>query len=294
MMSRGYDARAIANLILDEAEGRGLKLTNLKLQKLLFLCHALFLVQRGRPLVHGSFEAWQYGPVSREANESFRRFGRSIITERATARNPATGAHREIPSATDLEARATVSRVVEFYGNWSAGQLVDLTHAKNGPWDYVVRESAGKANFGLRISDRTIVERFKYLWFGAKQNSRTAEPHEDHPLLPETDLARIALLPTDEKVIALRKFRSGRPRHSWAPFRGALKGIFNTRKALLDLPPCVLADVEAAITRACRANQTGLSRTWNSGACSSSTRQHPVSMHSSTALPLSRSDLVPR
>ena len=74
------------------------------------------------------------------------------------------------------------------------------------------------------------------------------------PLLPETDLARIALLPTDEKVIALRKFRSGRPRHSWAPFRGALKGIFNTRKALLDLPPCVLADVEAAITRACRAN----------------------------------------
>jgi hypothetical protein len=57
-----------------------------------------------------------------------------------------------------------------------------------------------------------------------------------------------------KKVIALRKFRSGRPRHSWAPFRGALKGIFNTRKALLDLPPCVLADVEAAITRACRAN----------------------------------------
>ncbi|HJW80237.1 MAG: hypothetical protein ACJ8DU_02170 [Microvirga sp.] len=73
-------------------------------------------------------------------------------------------------------------------------------------------------------------------------------------LLPETDLARIALLPTDEKVVALRKFRSGRPRHSWAPFRGTLKGIFNTRKALLDVPSCVLADVEAAIMRACRAN----------------------------------------
>ncbi|HJW80238.1 MAG: type VI toxin-antitoxin system SocA family antitoxin [Microvirga sp.] len=182
-MSRGYDARAIANLILDEAEGRGLKLTNLKLQKLLFLCHALFLVQRGRPLVHGSFEAWQYGPVSREANESFRKFGRSIITERASGKNPVTGVHREIAPPADLEARATVSRVVEFYGNWSTGQLVDLTHATNGPWDHVVRESAGRANFGLRISDRIIVERFKYLWFGVKEISRTAEPDEDHPLV---------------------------------------------------------------------------------------------------------------
>lgn len=183
-MAGGHDPRAVANLILDEGIARGVSFSNLKLQKLLFLSHALFLAQKGRPLVRGAFEAWQYGPVSRDVYDAFRRFRAAPITERACRRNPATGVVREIECPQDVDARATVARVVEFYGSWSAGELVDLTHAQDGPWDYVVKNSSLSANFGLRIPDRVILDRFKFLWFGKKrQNSRAVDPDEDYPLV---------------------------------------------------------------------------------------------------------------
>jgi uncharacterized phage-associated protein len=177
-----HDPRAIANLILAEAWVRGVEVSNLKLQKLLFLCHALHLVHKSKPLVHGSFEAWQYGPVSRIAYEAFRRYGERPITALAAQTNPATGKISELSIPNDLAILDTVRKVMEFYGSWSAGHLVALTHAKNGPWHFVVENSKVKANIGLRISDTVIRERFKYLWFGNKPTPQLAEPNEDRPL----------------------------------------------------------------------------------------------------------------
>ncbi|URK89026.1 hypothetical protein LP421_15955 [Rhizobium sp. RCAM05350] len=39
-MSGEYDPRAVANLLLDEADRLGIKITNLALQKLLYFAHA--------------------------------------------------------------------------------------------------------------------------------------------------------------------------------------------------------------------------------------------------------------
>jgi hypothetical protein len=71
-------------------------------------------------------------------------------------------------------------------------------------------------------------------------------------LLPETDLARIALLPDEEKRIHLRRVKFGKPPHSYAPFRRAVPGLFDARKSLLTLKACTLADVQAAIKKECR------------------------------------------
>jgi hypothetical protein len=71
-------------------------------------------------------------------------------------------------------------------------------------------------------------------------------------LLPETDLARIALLSDKEKRIQLRRVKFGKPPHSYAPFRNAVSGLFNARKTLLELPPCTLRDIEIAIQKDCR------------------------------------------
>jgi hypothetical protein len=71
-------------------------------------------------------------------------------------------------------------------------------------------------------------------------------------LLHETDLARTALLPRDLKRSKLKAIRDFVPRHSWAPFRETLPGIFQAKKSLLGLPPVSLADVKAAITRLCK------------------------------------------
>jgi uncharacterized phage-associated protein len=177
------DPRAIANLLLKEARLRGIKLSNLKLQKLLFLCHAFHLIQTGRPLVRGSFEAWQYGPVHREAYEAFKRFGPKAITEEADKFDPVTGTRKSIPLPCDRNSLDVVQKVIQFYGPKSAGELVELTHAKHGPWDYVVNEAKSNANLGLKISDEIIAERFKFLWFGSKPTLKDHEPNEDQPLV---------------------------------------------------------------------------------------------------------------
>lgn len=176
-----YDPRAISNLMITLAKERGIDLTNGKLQKLLFLAHAIFLVTKGRPLVHPSFEAWQYGPVSREAYDAFKSFGAEPITTLARKRNPVTGGEAEIPMPTDVEVGDVVARVVGHYGPWAFIRLVDLTHAKNGPWDFVVKSAKSNANLGLRISDEVVRERYKFLWKVIDQEKNVGWTEENRP-----------------------------------------------------------------------------------------------------------------
>ncbi len=162
---------------------RGHDVSNLKLQKLLFLCHAFYLVDTGRPLVRGSFEAWQYGPVHREAYDAFKSFGAKPITEDAERFDPVAGIRRPIALPASRAVLDVVQKVVQFYGSKSPGELVDLTHAKDGPWDHVVNAAKTSANMALKITDGVIAERFKYLWFGKQPNYKDKEPDEDAPLV---------------------------------------------------------------------------------------------------------------
>ncbi len=183
-MTCNIDSRAIANAILQESWDRNLSITHLKLQKLLFLCHSFYLVKvRKGPLIRGNFEAWQYGPVHREAYEAFKVYGEKPITQLCVSTNPITGMKTSIPIPTDQAVRDNVSDVVRFYGNWESGDLVELTHAKDGPWDFIIKSASDEANMGLRISDEIIVERFKYHWFGAKNRLEGVPPNEEKQII---------------------------------------------------------------------------------------------------------------
>ena len=59
-----YDPRVVANAILAAADAEGTRISHVKLQKLLYLAHGFSLIEHGRPLVNGGFEAWPHGPVS--------------------------------------------------------------------------------------------------------------------------------------------------------------------------------------------------------------------------------------
>jgi uncharacterized phage-associated protein len=182
-LTKPADPRAVANLLLKEARSRGQRITNLKLQKLLFLCHAFYLVDTGRPLVRGSFEAWQYGPVHREVYDAFKSFGAAPITADAERFDPVTGTRQPIALPADRPLLDAVQKVIQFYGSKSPSELVKLTHAENGPWDYVVNAARTSANMALKINDTVIAERFKYLWFGKQPNFENRIPDEDAPLV---------------------------------------------------------------------------------------------------------------
>lgn len=69
--------------------------------------------------------------------------------------------------------------------------------------------------------------------------------------LPETDLARVALQPDDQKRIVLGAVRSFVPPHSLSPLRKVAGALYGARPSLLELPKRTWADIEAAIRKYC-------------------------------------------
>lgn len=180
-MSGPYDPRAIANLMLDEADRLGIKITNLALQKLLYFAHGIFLMQKQKPLVSGYFEAWQFGPVHPSVYRAFKEAGSAPITMRATGQDPLTGGPRVIHKPDDPDLIALVQEILRSYGRMSPGQLVDLSHAKGSPWEYIVHKGRTNIAFGLRIPDTVIRERFRHHKVSVGTKPRAGEPDEDTP-----------------------------------------------------------------------------------------------------------------
>ena len=176
-----YDPRAIANLMLDEADRNGIPMTNLALQKLLYFAHGIFLNETKRPLVKGFFEAWQYGPVHPLAYKAFRSSGGEPIRARAEGQDALSGQKRQLHNPTDPAIRQLVQQVLNSYGRLSAGRLVDLSHAKNSPWHHIVDKGRTSVAFGLRIQDDVILERFKFHKISIGLASTAGEPSEDTP-----------------------------------------------------------------------------------------------------------------
>lgn len=181
MGSPPFDPRAVANVLLDEADDAGLSITNLALQKLIYFAHAINLMQTGKPLVSGYFEAWQYGPVHPSLYRAFRDSGAEPIRTRARGNNVLTGQQTDLLPPDDPEVRHFIRGVVRSYGRMSPGRLVDLAHAKGGPWDTIVHKARTGVAFGLRIPDDVIVQRFRYHIRPVGGQPQVEEPSEDTP-----------------------------------------------------------------------------------------------------------------
>jgi|SRR6516162_4190234 len=159
--SAPFDARGVANLLLDLGDQRGRAFTNLVLQKLLYFAHARCLVATGKPLLTGYFEAWRYGPVHPTVYQSFRDARDEIIRFRARRTDLISGRQSTVSPPDSPMAREQVEFVVDTYGRLSVSRLVEISHAPEAPWHYVVSRANKQITLGLRIPDKIILERFK-------------------------------------------------------------------------------------------------------------------------------------
>lgn len=155
-----WDARGVANLLIERATLRGISISNLSLQKLVYFAHGLMLTRHGRPLVDGYFEAWEHGPVHPLLYETFKGHGRAAITAAATSRDFRTNSYKVVPAPSDIDSVDVIDEVLRAYGGRSPGYLVHLSHSKGGPWDAVANENGTQSGLGLRITDIIILERF--------------------------------------------------------------------------------------------------------------------------------------
>lgn len=103
----------------------GWTLSNLQLQKILYLAHMMHLGEKGAPLLTGGFEAWDYGPVNPELYSVAKIFGSSPVRDVF---------HGATPVKPDSDEAATLNDACDQLSSVPAGRLVAITHDKLGAW----------------------------------------------------------------------------------------------------------------------------------------------------------------
>ena len=109
------------------AERSGWALSNLELQKILYLAHMFHMGRNdGRPLVSGNFQAWDYGPVHPTLYHHVKVFGAS----------PVANLFRGVPDVQEGTTEAQIlDEALDELASATPGRLVAVTHRKGGAWE---------------------------------------------------------------------------------------------------------------------------------------------------------------
>jgi len=98
--------------------------TNLALQKILYMAHMVHLGRTGNRLINAQFEAWDYGPVEPQLYRQVRMFGNRPIQDIFFAP----------PIVTGMAERDTLDEACDALISKKPGELVAMTHWQNGAW----------------------------------------------------------------------------------------------------------------------------------------------------------------
>jgi len=142
---------ALANYFIDKAKEDKIDMTNLKLQKLMFIGYGWVLATLDKELTSGEqFQAWQHGPVLLSIYHEMKRFGSDQIKDRATEfYNEDNKLY--IPTIRNKEVLDVLDIAWETYKDFSAWSLRELTHEKESPWKEVYQEENKFNNIDKKI-----------------------------------------------------------------------------------------------------------------------------------------------
>jgi uncharacterized phage-associated protein len=158
--SSAYDARAVANFILDLADREREPLTQVSLLKILYFAHGWYLATKGKPLVSQPIEAWKYGPVIKVVRDAFKEFESRPISKRAERLVLQTGELQTVSPKLANDDAQFVEGVFQQYRHFDAWELSDITHERGSPWDAVWNPKIASGRLGLRIRNEEIREHF--------------------------------------------------------------------------------------------------------------------------------------
>lgn len=155
-----YDARAIANLLLDLAAERKVELTQISVLKILYFSHGWYLSVNNEPLITQEFEAWKYGPVIKVVRDEFKEFESKPITRRATKLNILTNERSIVEPELSDEDSSFVLSIFNAYHVYDAWQLSEITHEPESPWDRIWNSVSPIGRLALRIENEDIKAHF--------------------------------------------------------------------------------------------------------------------------------------
>ncbi|WP_414054651.1 Panacea domain-containing protein [Macrococcus equi] len=138
-------------------------ITHLKLQKLLYLCYEDFLLKTGAPLFEDKIYAFPYGPVIKSVYDKYSNKGREKIDFKEDNTvyfskidvKVTPSFSKIIFSEAGTGAMKSILETLKNYINYSAYELVDITHKKGSPWSRVY-----KKGFNREITPQIIEQSF--------------------------------------------------------------------------------------------------------------------------------------
>lgn len=107
--------------------------TNLEIQKILYLANMVYLGRNNTLLINEEFEAWKYGPVLPKLYNLLKRFGVSPIKKYVF--------DNEVKTINDDKINQLLIEAWEKLGYKANWELVSMTHRKNGAWKKVYEEN---------------------------------------------------------------------------------------------------------------------------------------------------------
>jgi len=124
-------------------------LSNLKIQKLLYIANMVYLAKNKNPLLDRQFEAWMYGPVIPILYHKLKIFGS----------DPVENIFRQYQDLENSNHKNIISEVYDELGTQEAATLVAITHRTGSGWD----KHYDKGTFGCIITEQSILAEYQKL-----------------------------------------------------------------------------------------------------------------------------------
>ena len=144
-----FSANSVANAFLRLSQRDTQPLTNMQLQKLVYIAHGYNLALFDEPLIEDQVKAWQWGPVIPPLYNRLKKYGAGVIDG-------------EVKDAVTIDPASNEGRVIEqvwqSYKGFTGAQLSAITHQEGSPWS----ATWAVDKFGV-IDNSLIAEHYKSL-----------------------------------------------------------------------------------------------------------------------------------
>lgn len=125
-----YSALDIVHYIITYSCEMNMRITNLRLQKLLYFIQQEYLKDYGKPLFFDDICAWKYGPVVPNVYYIYSGYGRLPILNKYESNLP-------------NEIKKYIEKIVDKLKSKDSWDLVNDTHKVNGAWDKIYKNGEG-------------------------------------------------------------------------------------------------------------------------------------------------------
>lgn len=148
-----YKALDIARYVIDYSNYKKHRITNLRLQKILYFIQAAFLIFKQRPCFDDKIEAWGLGPVVPSVYQKYKGWANQNIPSAMdiSKKEKFDKEYLKLISKTDLKM---ISSMIDECNKYTTGQLVNITHAQE-PWKNTYKDQTKKV-----IGNDKIIEFF--------------------------------------------------------------------------------------------------------------------------------------